>query len=512
MIEEIKKKISDDNAVLEILPQNNVSNRKKYVAKLTELSREYRMLQKDIYNYITAKNSVLKNKYSVGFDENSQEETKELEEKLKYFNNYQDPYEILGLDILFYNLHKYYNNDLNFYNDNINKILDVFEKAGIFLTQKDFYFTESANLYMGVILDERKAYNKNPALLKESFENLFWKSHNMMRFILLNFKHLYYKNEKKFKEHIRNMQKEILYEYGDSYDNLLHKYQELIVRRNNIFLTSKGVFYDMFVSKEIATKDFEDEKIQKLIDEFLESGYNPIDKKDFFMKFYASIKEEMFIFEYKFILDAVDKLFKEKDSFKNLVSTSMKEINSLEKNILKKWKRMHSNCIFARHDKNGIINSEIENILLELDGKYDLLDENRYKEKIASMVNPTIKDYYLLGKSYLFLRNYTKEMEDIDLNEVIKKIFNNLYSPYNAVIENINYSDLDNLNLIIYDKYRLIGFNLKSDDLISDNLENLVKTIGTIIIYFSLNNLEFKLDEVDFILNSDEIIKKMSDS
>ena len=35
MIEEIKKKISDDNSVLDILPQNNASNKKKYLGKKT---------------------------------------------------------------------------------------------------------------------------------------------------------------------------------------------------------------------------------------------------------------------------------------------------------------------------------------------------------------------------------------------------------------------------------------------------------------------------------------------
>ena len=128
MIDEIKKKINDDNEVLNILPQNNISNKKKYLAKVNELLKEYNILQKDIYNYIASKNSVLKTKYDIRFEDDLKDKINDLKNKLNYFNNYQDAYEILELDKKFYNLHKYYNNDLNFYNDNINRIIDIFEK------------------------------------------------------------------------------------------------------------------------------------------------------------------------------------------------------------------------------------------------------------------------------------------------------------------------------------------------------------------------------------------------
>lgn len=512
MIDEIKKKINDDNEVLNILPQNNVNNKKKYRAKVSELLREYTSLEKDIYNYIAAKNSVLKSKYDTKFEDDLKDITSDLKIKLNYFNELQDAYEILGLDRLFYNLHKYYDNDLNFYNENINKILDIFEKAGINLEKDDFYFSESAHLYMKTILDERKSGNDNSNLLKETFDQLFWKSHNMMRFILLNFKHLYFQNEKKFNEYLKNIRKEILSDYGNNYDNLLMKYQESVITRNRKYLTSKGIFYEKFVNKDIVVKDYETEKMENLISGFLESGFNPTDKKDFFMKFYASINEEAFIYENRFILDFVNKIYDDKDSYKNIVNETKKEISSLEKNVLKKWKKKNRKCLFKKTDNSGQINSEIENILLELDEKYDLLDENRYKEKIGSMVNPSIKDYYMIAKSYLLLKMCTKEMEDINHDDIIFKIEENIYSPYNVVIENVNYGNLDDLNLIIYDKYRLLGFNINSDDLLSENLENLIKTIGNIVVYYNLHDLDYNLEEMEFILQSDDIIKKMSNS
>lgn len=504
MIEEIKKKISDDNEILNILPQNNSSNKKKYLNKVSELLNEYTLLQKNIYNYISSKNSLLKNKYFEKIDDDIIDKIEDLEKKLYYFNDYQDSYEILGLDKLFYNLHKYYDSDLNFYNENINKILDIFEKAGVKVSKEDFYFSESAYLYMSVFLNQRNGtFDFN--VLKETFENLFWKSHNMMRFILLNFKHLYYINEKKFNEYLKNERKNILNNYGNSYDNLLIKYQELITRRNNMLLTSKYIFYNMFMNKEINVKDFDSEKMEKLINSFLEEGFNPSDIKKLFMNFYASLKEEMFIYNTRFVLDYVHKIYQEKDNYKNLFSSTYKEIKSLEKEVLKKRKKINHKSIFKRKDTNDKLNNDIENILLELDEKYDLLDENRYKEKISLIDNSKVKDYYLIGKSYLFLKNNTKDLETINIDDVIMQISKNIYSPYNVLIENINYNDLDSLNLIVFDKYRLLGFNLSSDDLLSDNLDSLIKTFNSIIIYYCLNDLKINIDEIEFILESEKI-------
>ena len=41
MLDTITKMINDDNEVLNILPQNNVTNRKKYKAQLTTVKEKY---------------------------------------------------------------------------------------------------------------------------------------------------------------------------------------------------------------------------------------------------------------------------------------------------------------------------------------------------------------------------------------------------------------------------------------------------------------------------------------
>lgn len=506
MINEIKKKIEADNKVLEVLPQNSSNNRKKYAEQVKTLKSDYLNKEKEVLNFIKGKNSSLRQKYDLPHENDLSKTINLLEKRLNYFNPHQEPYEILGLDKLFYSLHRYYDNDLSFYNNNINKILDIFERADILLTKKDFYFSDSAEEYMEVLLKERKNGNCNSPLVKETFESLFWKSHDMMLYILLNFKYLYFSNEKKFKTYLQKAKKLILGEYEDSYANLLHQYQELIINSNQKYLSNSGVFFEMFVNGDINASDYEKDKIERLMSEYVDDSIP--DKRDVFDKLYASLKEEQFIYQNKFVLDEVDKIYQDKDNIKNLVSDTNKEISSLIKTIHKKRKKLKSKGLF-KPKKPQLLKKEIEDSLNELAEKYELLDENRYKEKIAGLVNPTVKDYFLIGKSYLYMKTITKDQE-INADDIIDIINRNLYSPYNALLENIKYKDVEELNLIVFDKYQLLGLSLSVDSFASDNLDSFIKAIGNIIIYYSLNDLSIDIDEIDFVLKSDEIIKKVS--
>lgn len=506
MIDEIKKKIAADNKVLDVLPQNSTNNRKKYADQVRTMQSDYLAKEKEVLNFIKNKNSLLRQKYDLSHDNTLLKSINLVVKRLNYFNPHQTPYEILGLDKLFYCIRKYYNNDLNSYNTNINKILDIFEQVGITLTKKDFYFSASAEEYMTVLINERANGNYNSQLVRETFERLFWKSHDMMRYILLNFKYLYFSNEKKFNDYIEKAQKLILTEYENSYDKLVGKYHELVTQSNNNYLHNSGVFFEKFVNTEINANDYEKDKIDKLINEYMDNSI--LNKKEIFMKLYASLNEEMFIYQNRIVLDEVDKIYQDKDNIKNLVSETNKEISGLIKTIQKKRKKIKSKGLFKPKNVN-LLKKEVEDSLNELDQKYELLEENRYKEKIASFVNPTIKDYYLIGKSYLFMQKLAKDNE-IDVDKMIDNIDNNLYSPYNALIENLKYKNLDELNLIVFDKYRLLGLNLTVDSFGIDNLDSFIKAIGNIIIYYALEELNVDIDEINFILQSDEIIKKVS--
>ena len=508
MIDEIKKSIDNDNEVLNILPQNNMRNRKKYKEKVEELLKEYQFKQNEVYRFITAKNSLFKNLTPNNQIKEVEEKIANLYQKVLFFNEKQTPYEIFGLDRMFYNLHKYYDNDLDFYNENISKILDIFDGAGINLTGEDFYFNDSAFQYMTTFLSERASGNINSDTLKATFANLFWKNHNMMRHILLNFKHLYFSNEKKFQEYLTKTRQELLKDYDNNYEVLLGEYKNAVIEKNNLIASSKYLYFERFINKDLTVKDYLDEKMEKLIGNFTESTDNVTNKK-IFNNFYHSLKEQKYIRDYEFILEDINKLYLDKDSYKNIVSSTMKEISGKEKTILKRRKKIKRCLRWKKIQKAELFSNEIDGILTELDDLYDQLDDNRYKELIGGMVNPSLKDYFDIAKSYIFLINCMKrcEKEDVDVKKLIDEFQENIYSPYNTIISNIMYTDIENLNFIVYDKYRLIGLNLTVDDFNTENLENFISTIESIVIHYNLQDLKINLSEIDFVIKSDEIIK-----
>ena len=125
------------------------------------------------------------------------------------------------------------------------------------------------------------------------------------------------------------------------------------------------------------------------------------------------------------------------------------------------------------------------------------------------MVNPKLKDYYLLSSSYLFMNKISKD-QDMNTDDIIETVLKNVYSPYNGLIENINYENVSTLNFIVYDKYRLLGLNLTTDDFNEENIDGLTKVIGNICIYYTLQKLGVDTLEINFIMESDDIIKKLS--
>ncbi len=55
----------------------------------------------------------------------------------------------------------------------------------------------------------------------------------MMRYILLNFKQLYYAHEKKFNDYVEKVKRDTLASYENGFDGLLKKYQDLVIKSNN---------------------------------------------------------------------------------------------------------------------------------------------------------------------------------------------------------------------------------------------------------------------------------------
>ncbi len=502
MIDEIKEKIANDKEILNVLPQNNARNKAKYLEKVKELKEEYTGLVNQVYNYISMRNSLISSNRVDPTIQELEMKISYLKYNLVYFNKFLDSYEILGLDKLFYELHKYYNSDLESYNDNLAAVIDIFSSVNVSISANDFNFNNNAHTYMCVFFDERSKGNYNSLVVRSKFEELFSSEHNMMRYILLNIKHLYYKNINKFEEYINNKRRDILKEYGNSFDNLLNSYNQLVMERDRLVNNSKALYLDKFINKELNTKDFDEDKINKLIDEIY--GENKEVNYELLNNLFHAIKEYQKINEYRYIFDDINKLKKDNDSYKNIVKNTFKEISKKESIVLKK---NNPNFLDKILHKN---NEDLSSVLEELDNDYENLLVNKYKEDIYNLSpDANLEEYLALACSIHYLIDVLNrsKMEDVETSSLLNNIEDLLYSPYNSLINNISYKDIDRINYIIFDKYKLLGVDLNIESLSIDNLDNFIYSINNIVLSRYLKGINFNTEEVEFLILSNDIIK-----
>ena len=265
MKEEYISNINTQKEVLAALPQNNLKNTKIYQEKIAKLLADY---EKDL---ILLTEEIVKRKKQYLQSEppsnlsSLEEEITSLKRKKLIISPYTSPYEKSGLDIILYKLGHYYTIDLTLVNENIQKALNIFKKADIILTSKDFTYSFYANKYLEKILSISPNDDTYKEELKQSFEDIYWKCPDIINHITLNFKHLYYLNEKKFIAYYEK-EKAML-----STENIPQTCKNLIIQRDNIINESKYLLINKIKSGEINSNDYTKTKINKIIEELIPS-------------------------------------------------------------------------------------------------------------------------------------------------------------------------------------------------------------------------------------------------
>ena len=152
MKEEYISNINTQKEVLAALPQNNLKNTKIYQEKIAKLLADY---EKDL---ILLTEEIVKRKKQYLQSEppsnlsSLEEEITSLKRKKLIISPYTSKKKKSGLDIILYKLGHYYTIDLTLVNENIQKALNIFKKADIILTSKDFTYSFYANKYLEKIL------------------------------------------------------------------------------------------------------------------------------------------------------------------------------------------------------------------------------------------------------------------------------------------------------------------------------------------------------------------------
>lgn len=492
----MNKKLEHYKELLNLLPRNNVKNSRIYMKKATLMRQTAIEFKRELVQDI-------KKRYKNVIVTNENEEIKtlntsleDMKSKLYLLNSYNDSYEKSGLNEALYNLKKYYDNDLPTVNNDINKCLDIFKEVGVILTEKDFNYGPEAKTYMEFFFKEN---NPESNVLKEEFDKLYWKNPDLLDYVYLNFRSLYFANKKKFDSYYENKLKELgnPQEYLKNYKENLAKY-----------LTLKGsdlkTLQDKFINGELDIKEYEDSKIAKMKESLSTQD-------DSILKLSYTLYEYKNYLKFKTLIEEIKTIYQDKNN-KDLTKSILKNIAKFEKNIAKANKKLNAKFFGGKKEKHY---TTINNSLRELMPLYNEYDEAKYKEAILNNLNDnsTVLDLLYLISGYKInllklLKGEDEEVERSVLEKQIGELEEFIYYPNNTIINNITINDTRDVVEMILDKYKLMNVNVTMEQLEETNLDSIVSTVNKIIISNYINNSSLKFIDINNICEMKKILEK----
>lgn len=486
MKEEYLNSLNKARSNLNILPHETKTEIKKYL--------EY--IQKNETKY-EGELELIKAEIKKRYDKITNIEVKKLKDVdidysiIKILNKQSSSYVKMSLDINLYKLKRFYNGNLTEVNTIILDIIESFKKVNIALTINDFIYTNFVTEYMKVLLTNSNNLTKIYAV----FEQIYWKCPEVITQITLNFNHLYYKYEKKINNfYLKEYQNQNINDYLDNY-------KRNILENDNIKHHDAKYFIDLFLNKELVINEFKQVNINKTMSELV------IDKNDSklydnLLNLLNSLKEYSLYLNYDFIIKDIIELYKNKSSYKNQYTNKLKEINKKEKMLFKfnnKYKRLKDN-------KKEIIGLKINNTIQELVTFYNDLDDLRITNDLYLYVNDEtnyLQLFLIAQNNYNYLASLFKgQDENISLDAIDQKYeeFLMFLAQNNLdIISHVSVLEEKNIPQIIADRYVLLNFNLKEDDLSIDNIEATIKMVENLVYSLDLNKLNLTIDNLDFI-------------
>lgn len=502
--------------VLSVMPRNNIKNLKEVEKKIESIAAEYSIMQQDAkkeldkrYNQI---NSVSTN---IKLDE-IKEILNYYEEKLPLLNKINSPYEKLGLDKLLYNLSKFYKENFDKVNEYIDLIIKKFTLVGVNLTKDDFYYSSHTKEYMEVFL---ASYTSDREKLKDKFDSIYWKCPEIINHICLNFKSLYFKNEKRFIGYVNELKNTFLKQAAKKEEDIIKYYQDLRIEYDDIQRKDLRRIFDLFLNKELSIKDFTLDKNNKNLESFTTSKNSEI--YEYILKLSYSLEEFKNYSNLEYIYLDVKELYKNKEKSKDLLKKKFKEISKKEQELGKLNKKVNKSLnkkplFFKRKQaetKIDKINVGLNNKINELKDLYDTLDNDIFISKISEYLtdNSSIYDCFYLAFSYYdylveVIKKNNIEKEE-DMKEEIKKLDVLLKYPYNTIINNISIIEEKNLKMIISDKYKLMNINIEQDDLDVSNIDNLITIVSNILLFKEIEDSKTTTEEISFLCNYKDTVK-----
>ena len=518
-IEEIMDSIEATKEVLSTMPKNNEKNIQKYKDRIDELQNEYEKYEKSVL-------SILEKRYSDEVNIEPNKEIQTLEDRLNTINNTlyllsdeKTSYEKMELDKSIYKLGKYYKENLENVNYQINICLKKFSDIGIELSLSDFDYSTFVKEYMEIFLQELKKGDMNSDKLKGKFEEIYWKCPDIILHIELNIRNLYLKKQNSIDKYFQKQKSELLKKWNKEPKDIIKAYLELKKQKLQKVSVDKKILLDKFLSGELNSKNFLPDKIQAdclniLPKEICETLKNAEEVKNNILKFLNSLYEYKNYMNFKFIIDDVKQYYIEKDKYKKIYVDTKNKINAAEKKLKKLNKNTSSNGLFGKKNDKSKQNAQQNQLIKEIKELYKQLDLNKFYNKIYSELtdNSTLYDvlnlancYYGYLASCIIKNNQSISQEEIDSQ--IQGLDDFLKNPYNTIINNVTIMEEKDIALIIKDRYKLLNFTIEKEDLNIDSIDALISTLENIKIGINLQSAGLEIKQIDELCDLKKILK-----
>ena len=257
MNDKLEEIINSEKEILSTLPTDNRKQKNKYIAKAKEFVSESKKLLDKVDEEVTLRY----NNYNI---HSVNPKIKEIEDYLSIFTNnfyllksWNSSFEKSSLDRITYDISKYYRSNLDEVNESILKGINAFKKVGIILTDKDFSYSRFTLEYMTTFMENIEDLSNQ--VLKDKFNNIYWQCSEIITHIELNFKYLYFKNQKKFDEYYKNSA--VRFVNGNTYEQVYDRYNNLVKTKDELISKDVALILERFKNRELMPNDFKVENV-----------------------------------------------------------------------------------------------------------------------------------------------------------------------------------------------------------------------------------------------------------
>lgn len=513
-------KMTADKELLSTMPKNNKKNIEKYLNTLDKMRKEYTKSQSEIFEILNKRYLEITKIKPSNEIEHLERQVLEMREFLDIFNKAKTSYEKMGIDRKIYKLSKFYKENLEAVNIEISRCIDEFRDVGINLNPSDFDYSIYVKDYMNTFFEEKEEGNVNSNNIKNKFGDIYWKCPEIIIQIELNLRHLYIKNKKEIDKFYKTKRESVLKSTRYTPRQLLDKYYNLRLELGKHVSVDKEHIISEFKVGKIQVKNFTNENVKScyekivfkpVLDNASVTEFKEINENIY--RFIQSLYEYKNYLKFKYIIDDVKEKYNQRNEQKKAYDTTLKEISSIEKKLQGLNKKLTGRSIFGT-SKIEKQNAEYNQIILELEEKYKKLAE----DKIYHQLDNVMKDNSTIYEAMCFASGYETYMIDLikkqnpditldDADKVIDEFEQFLMNPNNTMIGNILLQEEKNMPVIIADRYRLLNFNVKKED-IEENIDSLIDTLNTIRINNNIQQSGIKIEDLDFIVQFEKLKEK----